>query len=811
MLKQIQKFISLLSQLHIFSVRNYKTTSWFYAKHYLVVGMFLLSHYAIADNTVTISGFIKNKNGEPIERATFFVRDAQKVALSDSKGFYTLSLISGKYNFNVSMLGYVNVANEIDLSTSQTRNFILNEDVVLLKSVEVIAKTKTAQLKDGVFSVNALDIQFLVNTTQNLSSIINRTSGIKLRESGGVGSTTDLSINGLSGNSVRYFIDGVPFASIGCGVTLSNLPTNIVSRVVVYKGVVPVEFGSDALGGAINIITRQDKKKYIDFSYGFGSFHTQKADFNAQYTSKSGFIVKPTFCFNVSDNDYKMRGVEVWDETNRVFKKVDLKRFNDDYLSFLGRLEMGWVNKKWADAFLFSSSFSIENNKLQTGSVQSIVYGKANRKKEAFNGQIQYRKQKFLTENLNVNFSISHTEDNSQTIDTTYRKYSWDGTYTETHRNEIMGRGKSIRHYKQPITIVRTNFNYLLSKNHSLNLNYLLNGLQNNRVDDVDTTFEPSKDILIKHIIGLSYSQDLLANNLNNTFFLKDYVNHLNVQQQDLYWITGSRDALGSKTTNHFGYGLGTRYRLFERLSFKASYEHSVRLPLAIEYMGNGTTIYPNFKLKPESSDNFNLGGFGLFRISDHSINYELTAFSRNVKDYIQSVVSEAEGLSQYDNVSNVLVKGVEAEIKYEYRNSFQAVANCSYQDARSKTKYYANGTPQITYNNKIPNTPWLYSNLELNYTTRNTFKKNDRLRLNYYFQYVHWFFLTWEGYGNLRSKSTIPTQYNHNAGLTYSLANEKYNITFECNNVLDRILYDNFKLQKPGRAFFCKFRYFIN
>ena len=141
---------------------------------------------------------------------------------------------------------------------------------------------------------------------------MNRTTGIKVREEGGVGSDFDLSINGLSGNSVRYFLDGMPLDTKGSGVSLANLPINIIDRIEIYKGVVPASLGTDALGGTINIITKQEKKDYLDVSYGIGSFHTHKADLNAQFVEKkTGLIVRPTVGINYSKNDYRMKNVQM--------------------------------------------------------------------------------------------------------------------------------------------------------------------------------------------------------------------------------------------------------------------------------------------------------------------------------------------------------------------------------------------------------------------------------------------------------------------------------------------------------------------
>mgnify|MGYP002224290268 FL=1 len=136
----------------------------------------------------------------------------------------------------------------------------MQESAVTLSSVEVYGKTQTQKVKEGAFSVNALDIKPIVNSLNNLNDLVNRTTGIKVREEGGVGSDFDLSINGMSGNSVRYFLDGMPLDTKGSGVSLANLPINIIDRIEIYKGVVPASLGTDALGGAINIITKQEKK-----------------------------------------------------------------------------------------------------------------------------------------------------------------------------------------------------------------------------------------------------------------------------------------------------------------------------------------------------------------------------------------------------------------------------------------------------------------------------------------------------------------------------------------------------------------------
>ena len=107
----------------------------------------------------------------------------------------------------------------------------------MLDNVTVTGKSKTQRLREGALSVNAIDVRSIVSSISSLSGLVDRTAGVKLREEGGVGSDFDLSINGMSGNSVRYFLDGVPLDTKGSGVTLTNLPTDMATEFGSYPQV----------------------------------------------------------------------------------------------------------------------------------------------------------------------------------------------------------------------------------------------------------------------------------------------------------------------------------------------------------------------------------------------------------------------------------------------------------------------------------------------------------------------------------------------------------------------------------------------
>ena len=96
-------------------------------------------------------------------------------------------------------------------------------DTLVLNNATVTARSQEQQLREGAYAVSAVNIRLQAATLQSLTQAIDRSSGIRIREEGGVGSDFDLSINGLSGNSIRYFLDGMPLDAKGTGITLSNL------------------------------------------------------------------------------------------------------------------------------------------------------------------------------------------------------------------------------------------------------------------------------------------------------------------------------------------------------------------------------------------------------------------------------------------------------------------------------------------------------------------------------------------------------------------------------------------------------------
>lgn len=783
-----------------------------------VIGLLLLLCSLAAEATEVLRGRVTDTEGRPMPGVTIRVRPLREskvvvAMVTNKEGRYSFSLAPGDYRVTAGLMGYREETRSVSLPMRETVDFVLKEDPKLLGEVVVLAPSHERALQHQALSAMSLDVSSVISSLSSLSDLVGQSSGVNVRGQGGLGSGVELSINGLGGQAVRYFIDGVPLSSRGSGLSLETLPANIVDRIEIYKGVVPPELGMDALGGAVNIITKKSRTNFLDASLRLGSFGTIGADLHGQYRhAASGLTLRPTLSCLSSRNNYTMKGVSVWDEEAYDFVRRDLPRFHDGYRTLTAGVQLGVTQVRWADEALLGVQYTGSDKEIQTGFMQTLVIGEATRRRSDLSLTGRYAKKDLLTPGLSAQVDAAVARDHMLLADTTYRKYSWDGTSVETNYSEVTRRGKALRHTLRPGLSARVNLSYDLRKWGKLNFNYQLSAVENHRYDDYDTSFDETKDRMARHILGLSYGGYLLDGRLHALTFVKDYLYTVSIGQSDLEWLTGSTDVPSHFTKNNIGYGLGLRYAPLEALSVKGSFEYATQLPSARELMGNGITIYPNFKLRPERAYNLNLVLYGQTSpAQSHFLNYEATLFYRDVHDFIHRVVhSDVE--SQYENIGTSRIVGLEGELRYTYDSLLDITLNGTYTDERDRTRQDRFGKTNATYGYRIPNRPWLYGNLITGLTMREPFGLNmSKIRLNLSLGYIKWFYLTWAAFGSRESKAIIPSQYNLSGGVTWSFRHNRYSISLQGDNLLDRPLYDNYMLQKPGRSVYCKLRLFLN
>mgnify|MGYP000609610373 FL=1 len=173
---------------------------------------------------------------------------------------------------------------------------------VELGKVTVSGGQTELNLSEVGFNVDTIDTEQFLNSSKDINQLINSSPGVIIRENGGLGSKFKLSLNGLSENQVRYFIDDIPMESFGSALTLDNFPVNLIKRIEIYKGVVPVSLGADALGGAINIATPALDEDFIDIAYSIGSFNTQRASLFAHNSDDKGRFLRISSFYEIMNH-----------------------------------------------------------------------------------------------------------------------------------------------------------------------------------------------------------------------------------------------------------------------------------------------------------------------------------------------------------------------------------------------------------------------------------------------------------------------------------------------------------------------------
>ena len=764
-----------------------------------------------AQNTdFTVEGVVQDDKKQGLNGVNVFVENTKIKAQTDQNGNFKINYKKGEATLVFSLGGYKKFKKKMNFSSEGSPVSIqLVEDRGAVDEIIVHGKGKVKALQDGAFTVNAIDVAKLANTTADLNQVLNRTTGIKVRQQGGVGSDYNFSINGMSGKAVKFFIDGVPLEMLGKGVDLSTLPVNMADRVEIYKGVVPIHLSTDAMGGAVNIITPGSSKNYLDAGISLGSFNTQRINLNGQFKDeKTGIILRINSFYNHSDNNYLMKDMKIWNGAKNEYELRNVKRFNDRYQSVFGMAEFGLENKSWADSFFVGASQSVFDKQIQTGSNQDVVYGGVKQNGEASNYFLKYKKANLFNDHLDVNVYAGFSKSVQKATDTLMRKYSWDGSFEPSASSEKGGRSIIMQHEDRFYS--QLGATYKIIENHKLIFNYVFDYLKNttyNKLEEDKSDVDPAK--MTKQILSMAYQQDFFNRHWTNVFFAKYY--HVGLQKMVFDPVTRTDNPTKDDFSN-WGYGFATTVKITRDFGLKGSFERSYRLVEPQEIFGDGVAVTSNMNLKPETSNNVNAGFYYNHHWGSHAFRIEGAGYIRDTKDFIYTVPNLYNSTFKYENLSNILTRGLEGELSYQYKRLLNVLMNVSYNKASDNTKF-ANKSEDVisaTYKKDVPNQPWLFGNVNVSIGKDDWFQKDSRVELYYGLQMTEWFYKNWKSYGNPRNIPIIPRQTLHNIGISYSMKNGRYNVAFDVTNLTDALAYDNFRLQKQGRAFYIKFRYLL-
>jgi len=211
--------------------------------------------------TGRIEGTIVLGDGSPGAFATIRIIDSKIGTTANKNGKFLLSgLPTGQYYLQVSTIGYEPVSQIVSVSSNKPSHLSVRLQAAntQLNEVVVTGQYEAQSLKKSVYNVRVITSERIrLRAATNVTGVLNNELGFRFSNDLTLG-TTDVQLMGMSGRSVKILLDGLPMVDRGdTRESLNQIDINSIERIEIVEGPMSVSYGSDALAGVINIITKK--------------------------------------------------------------------------------------------------------------------------------------------------------------------------------------------------------------------------------------------------------------------------------------------------------------------------------------------------------------------------------------------------------------------------------------------------------------------------------------------------------------------------------------------------------------------------
>lgn len=243
-------------------------------KHLILIILIVLSSFSLTAQN--LSGVVNNDQSMPLAFVNVFLSGTDRGAITDSAGnFHIYDLSPGEYEMTVSFVGYITYKEKVIIKDHINTNVVITlksedyklDEFVVSGTLKPISKTESA-VPVEVYSTEF----FKANPTPSLFESMQNVNGVRPQNNCNVCNTGDIHINGLEGSYTMILIDGMPLVSgLSTVYGLTGIPQSLIERVEVVKGPASTLYGSEAIGGLINVITKTPINAPIVSADIFGS------------------------------------------------------------------------------------------------------------------------------------------------------------------------------------------------------------------------------------------------------------------------------------------------------------------------------------------------------------------------------------------------------------------------------------------------------------------------------------------------------------------------------------------------------------
>lgn len=329
----------------------------------ILMVIFLVHGLQSSSQVSSVSGIVVN-GAKPIAAASVRLLKTSFGVVSDSLGFFFLpNLKAGTYTMAVSGVGFAGITRQISLKDGESLSVDIQlseakgnmDEVVItgtLKEVKRIESPVPVEVYSPAF--------FKKNPTPNIFDALQNINGVRPQLNCNVCNTGDIHINGLEGPYTMVLIDGMPIvSSLSTVYGLSGIPNSLVERIEIVKGPASSLYGSEAVGGLINIITKKPENAPV---FSADVFTTSWQEFNTDIGFKFKAGKKATSLTGVNyfkygnvidKNEDNFTDVTLQDRIS-VFQKWNFERKNSRLFTVAARF---FNENRWGGDTRWNRSF----------------------------------------------------------------------------------------------------------------------------------------------------------------------------------------------------------------------------------------------------------------------------------------------------------------------------------------------------------------------------------------------------------------------------------------------------------------------
>jgi outer membrane receptor for ferrienterochelin and colicins len=312
---------------------------------------------------VSIVGTVTS-NGSPISFVNIYLKHTEIGTSSNEEGLFVLKNVPpGKYTLVASTIGYIPFTKTITCKEGQEQllDIALEPSIESLDEMVVTGTLKPVSRLESPVPVEVYKPTFFKkNPTASIFEALQNVNGVRPQINCNVCNTGDIHINGLEGPYTLVLIDGMPIVSgLGTVYGLSGIPNSLIEQIEVVKGPASTLYGSEAVGGLINIITKNNLSAP---EFSGDSFMTDWGEYNLDVGTKVNLGKKTNVLLGLNyfkyDNPIDNNGDNFTDLTLQdrisIFQKWNFTRKNSRIFSLAGRF---FYEDRWGGEMQWSPEF----------------------------------------------------------------------------------------------------------------------------------------------------------------------------------------------------------------------------------------------------------------------------------------------------------------------------------------------------------------------------------------------------------------------------------------------------------------------